>query len=67
MFNNDHFKIVENSLSGAEPVDENVFSSVAVLAERLERLKRSSNHFDNVAFSPQVEDLAACEMISAIS
>ena len=67
MLHNDHFKIVTDSLSGAGPVDENVFSSVAVLAERLERLKRNSNHFDNVAFSPQVEELAACEMISAIS
>ena len=69
MFANDsdHFEIINDSLTGAKQVDEETFSSVAVLAERLERLKRKSDLFDDVTFSPQVEELASCEMISAIS
>ncbi|KKK52072.1 hypothetical protein LCGC14_3108630, partial [marine sediment metagenome] len=49
MFNErNHFKVVNESLSGQRAVDEDTFSSVAVLAERLERLKRTSNIFSNI-------------------
>ncbi|HEG43777.1 MAG TPA: hypothetical protein ENH94_07005 [Phycisphaerales bacterium] len=68
MFNErNHFKVVNESLSGQRAVDEDTFSSVAVLAERLERLKRTSNIFANITFSPQAEELACCEMVSALS
>jgi len=63
----DHFKVITESLSGARPIDEETFSSVAVLAKRLERLKKTSKLFDDVGFSDKVEELASCEMISAIS
>ena len=63
----DDFTIIRESLSGAKPVDEATFSSIAVLAERMERLKRSSEVFEDISFSPEVEELALCEMISAIS
>jgi hypothetical protein len=62
----DHFKIINDSLTGSSPLDEETFSSVAVLAERLEKLKRNSDHFKDITFSPQLEELAQCEMISAI-
>jgi hypothetical protein len=62
----DHFKIINDSLTGTSPVDEETFSSVAVLAERLEKLKRNSDDFNDVTFSPELEELAECEMISAI-
>ena len=62
----DHFKIINDSLTGGKSVDEETFSSVAVLAERLEKLKRSSDLFVDIEFSPQLEELAQCEMISAI-
>ena len=65
--NHDHFEVVNDSLRGARPVDETVLSSVAVLAERLERLKRTSSLFADVTFSPEVDELVSCEMISAIS
>ena len=63
----DHFKVIAESLSGARPIDEETFSSVAVLAKRLERLKKTSKLFDDVGFSDEAKELASCEMISAIS
>ncbi len=63
----DHFKVITESLSGARPTDEEIFSSIAVLAERLERLKKTNALFDEVSFSEQVEELALREMTSAIS
>jgi hypothetical protein len=62
-----HFEIVNESLSGDGPIDEDTFSSIAVLAERLERLKKTDVLFDKVGFSEQVEELALHDMISAIS
>jgi len=62
----DHFKVVTDSLSGTRPIDEETFSSVAVLAQRLETLKRTGPLFDDVTFSQEAEELAVCEMISAI-
>ncbi len=62
----DHFKVINDSLTGSRPLDEETFSSVAVFAERLEKLKRKSDYFDDITFSPQLEELAQCEMISAI-
>jgi len=62
-----HFKVITDSLAGDRPTDEETFSSIAVLAERLERLKKTNALFDEVGFSEQVEELALREMISAIS
>ena len=63
----DDFEVIRKSISGQRPVDEETFSSVAVLAERLDRVKRNNKISADVCFSPQVEELALCEMISAIS
>jgi len=63
----DHLKTVKESISGQRPIDEDTLSSVAVLAERLDRLKETSSLFADVAFSDDVQELADCEMISAIS
>ena len=51
-----HCHIVSASLTGKRPVDEKTYASVAVLSERLERL-RQSIAFAGVTFSPQVERL----------
>jgi hypothetical protein len=61
-----HFEVITKSLTGHRPTDEETFSSTAVLARRLERLKKSNPLFEKVDFSEQVEELALCEMISAI-
>ena len=63
----EQFEILKQSLSGQRDTDERTYSSVAVLAERLERLRKSSSLFEDVSFSPYVEELASREMISALT
>jgi len=53
----ENLRIVSESLAGERPVDEQTHAAVAVLAERLERLKQSSSLFAKIAFSPQVQKL----------
>jgi len=53
-----HCRIVGESLAGERPIDERTHASVAVLAERLERLQRSSSLFAGVTFSPDVQCLS---------
>ena len=62
----DDFKLVNDCLSGDTDVNEHVFEAVAVLSERLERLKRTSSLFDGISMSQQFEELASAELISAI-
>jgi hypothetical protein len=52
-----HLRIVGESLAGERPVDEQTCASVAILAERLERLKQSSGLFADITFSPHVKKL----------
>jgi hypothetical protein len=53
----DHCRIVNESLNGSRQVDDQVFCSVAVLGERLERLRGLSERFEGISFSPEVEVL----------
>ncbi len=53
----DHFRIVNESLNGTRQNDEQVFCSVAVLSERLERLQDLSERFEGISFSPEVDVL----------
>ncbi len=57
---------VSNCISGRKPVDEGVLASVAILSDRLERLKNSSPLFAGVSFSPAVEQLAMCPVPTAL-
>ena len=52
-----HCQIVSGSLAGKRAVDEQTFASLAILAERLERLKKLDRVFSDVAFSPAVKKL----------
>ncbi|MHC4557676.1 MAG: hypothetical protein ACYTFW_05040 [Planctomycetota bacterium] len=52
-----HCRIVAESLSGERDVDEQTFASLAILGERLERLKNLDEAFSSVAFSSDVEKL----------
>ncbi len=54
----DHFDIVNKALNGAREVDERTQASLAILAERLERLKRFGGMFKGIGFSQDVEKLA---------
>jgi hypothetical protein len=53
----DNIRIVKECLAGERAVDEQTQTAVAILAERLERLKASSSLFAGISFSPQVKRL----------
>ena len=63
----DFVETVQDSINGKRPVDEATYSSVAILSERLERLKMTSSLFAGVSFSDDVAKLANCKMMSAVS
>ena len=52
-----HCRIVTESLAGERPVDEQTLASLAILDDRLERLKKLDEAFSGVAFSRAVEQL----------
>ena len=52
-----HCRIVAGSLAGKRALDEQTFASLAVLGERLERLKGLDEAFSGVTFSSAVEQL----------
>ncbi len=52
-----HCRIVAGSLVGEREVDERTFSSLSILRERLERLKKIGGTFSGIEFSPAVEEL----------
>jgi hypothetical protein len=52
-----HLRIVGECLAGERLVDERTGAAVAILAERLERLKQTSSLFTEVTFSPYVKKL----------
>ena len=53
----DHCQVVAESLKGHREVDDHTFAALAVLSERLERLKKIDEAFSGVTFSPDVEQL----------
>jgi hypothetical protein len=60
MFNSetDHHTLVKDALFGRRPVNEQTLCSVAILEDKLDRLKRLGPQFANVCFSPAVKQLA---------
>jgi hypothetical protein len=63
----DHFQVVAENLDGRRTVDEQTLASLAILSERLERLKRFDGIFDGVRFSPAVEKLRRRRNAVAVS
>jgi hypothetical protein len=57
---------VSDCISGRKPLDEGVLASVAILSDRLERLKSCSSLFAGVSFSDDVEALAQCHLPTAL-
>jgi hypothetical protein len=55
--NSNHWQVVAGSLAGKREVDEQTFASLAVLGERLEKLKGLDNAFSGVKLSPAVRKL----------
>ena len=61
-----HCQILEKSISGERAVDEQTFASLAILTERLERLKKLGKDFSSVGFSSAVKKLAKQKSVVAI-
>ena len=61
-----HFDVLTDNISGTRPIDEHTFASVAVLADRLDRLQRTSPVFGDISFSPEVQELVNCESLADI-
>ena len=53
----EHCKVVKDGLDGNRLIDEQTFDSLAVLTERLERVKKLGPVFSDVAFSKAVQKL----------
>jgi len=64
--NSNRCQIVRESLTGERAVDEETFASLAVLSERLERLKELGEGFSDVAFSAAVEKIRSQENVAAV-
>ena len=52
-----HCRIVAKSLAGEKEVDEQTFASLAILGEKLERLKKIDEAFSDIVFSSAVKKL----------
>ena len=61
-----HCQIVEKSLAGEREVDEQSFASLAILSERLERVKKLGKEFSGIEFSSAVNELARQKNIVAV-
>ena len=52
-----YYQIISRTLAGVRPADERTEASVAVLAERMERLRSHGGLFAGIEFSPHVQRL----------
>ena len=69
MFNmeQDHCKIVLDSLTGKTATDEQTFTSINILAERLDNVRKLHRSLIDVELSPYVSELTEQEMKLAVS
>jgi len=61
-----HCRIVAESLAGKRKVDEQTFASLAILDEKLERLRSLGETFSDVVFSPDAAKLISQKNTVAI-
>jgi len=61
-----HCRIVAESLAGKREVNEQTFTSLAILDERLERLRSLGEAFSGVEFSPDAAKLLSQKNAVAI-
>ncbi len=62
----DHCQIVQESLVGERAVDGQSFASLAILGERLRRLKEADEIFAGVEFSPEAKSLRTSKAMAAV-
>jgi hypothetical protein len=63
----DHCEIVVDSLAGNRSTDEQTFTSVSILTDRLENVRKMHHMFTDIEFSPHVQALAEQESKLAVS
>jgi len=61
-----HCRAIEETLAGKKAVDEQTFASLAILSERLARLKKIDGMFEKVEFSDAVKKLAEQKTSAAV-
>jgi len=52
-----HYELVASSITGERHVDEQTFTALAILTERLERVRNLGGAFAKVTFSPAAKRL----------
>lgn len=62
----DAVDVVRQGLAGGYESDERMHSAAAVLADRLERVRRLGGLFDGISFSPQMDALMSRQMAGAV-
>lgn len=61
----DHCQIVSNGLNQTAPAGEQVMASMAVLSERLERIKALGGAFAGISLSSEAESLGQWTSMAA--
>ena len=54
----EHWRVVKEALSRDCPIDERTLTSLSILGEQMERVKRSYPGMSAVGFSPHVKELS---------
>jgi hypothetical protein len=63
----DHCEIVINSLTGDRSTDEQTFTSISILADRLQNVRKLHHTLIDIEFSPDVQALNEQESKLAVS
>ena len=62
-----YFEVLKGSLTGEREVDQHTYVSMAVLSDRLERVKKLGKAFSGICFSDEVEQLSRKSSLLAVS
>jgi hypothetical protein len=63
----DHCEIVRDSLTGNRSTDEQTFTSISILADRLNNIRKLHRTLIDIEFSPHVQALTEQELKLAVS
>lgn len=63
----DHWQVVKDSLAGDRTIDEHTHASMAVLAERLERVQKLGAQYAGIDFSPAAAKLSSGRSAVAVA
>ena len=61
-----HVKIAQEALAGIRPTDEQVLESMAILNERLERIRSLGGNFAHIGFSSSAKKMTISHKAMAV-